>query len=415
MSSDKNDSVRSSYDLNGDDEDMIESENISTAGDLGDRALNSNRRTDPTVDILDATENGSIVEFNKLTSFPLWTSFNSSIMPLPLPQTPTPTKDKETPRLEYISCLIYLSFFAVLGVLARYLVMKFFGPTVAGVTSENSPIYIGLPCNMVSSFLMGWLGIVFRDEIAGLSDHLAIGLTTGFLGSLSSFSTWNQKMLELFVNGQYVFAFVGFLLGFFLIAYSIRLGIGTAKCLKEVVKERTKYKTGSFGCKFKHRHLVVMAVLLVMLCVLWSVSGKLLKNDFDSEGGSLWMACLVAAPGVWIRWFLARLNGRGLGKTRQLKWVPFGTLIVNVSSATIMGGLSFLQKEVEEKKYHTILIGIKLGFSGCLSTISAFIAEYNAMEESSKNWRAYAYAFTTLLLSFVFGILIYCVPIWTRT
>ncbi|WCJ44604.1 camphor resistance CrcB family protein [Euphorbia peplus] len=399
-------SMRSSYDMNRDDEDRIESENISTAGDIGDRALSSNRRTDPTVDILDATENGSIGP-DKFTS---------------LPQTSPTSTDKETPKilppiLEYISCLIYLSFFAILGVLARYLVMKFFGPTVAGVTSEHSPIYIGLPCNMVSSFLMGWLGVVFRDEIASVSDHLAIGLTTGFLGSLSSFSTWNQKMLELIVDGLYVYAFVGLILGFFLIAYSIKLGIGTAKCLKEVVKERTKDKIDGFSFSFgvKHPHLVVMAVLLVMLCILWSVSGKMLENDFDGEGGSLWMACLVGAPGVWIRWFMARFNGRGLGRKRQLKWVPFGTLIVNVSSTIIMGALSVVQKEVEAKKYHTILIGIKLGFSGCLSTIAAFIAEYNAMEESTKNWRAYAYALTTLFISFGLGILIYCVPIWAMT
>lgn len=60
---------------------------------------------------------------------------------------------------------------------------------------------------------MGWLGVVFREDISNLSDHLAIGLTTGYLGSLSSFSTWNQKMLELIVDGQWVYAFAGFLLG----------------------------------------------------------------------------------------------------------------------------------------------------------------------------------------------------------
>jgi fluoride ion exporter CrcB/FEX len=46
-----------------------------------------------------------------------------------------------------------------------------------------------------------------------VSDHLAIGLTTGYLGSLTTFSGWNQKMLDLSVDGHWVFSFVGFLIG----------------------------------------------------------------------------------------------------------------------------------------------------------------------------------------------------------
>ena len=60
---------------------------------------------------------------------------------------------------------------------------------------------------------MGWLGVVFKSDIANVSDHLAIGLTTGYLGSLTTFSGWNQKMLDLIVDGHWVFAVVGFLLG----------------------------------------------------------------------------------------------------------------------------------------------------------------------------------------------------------
>lgn len=60
---------------------------------------------------------------------------------------------------------------------------------------------------------MGWWGVVFKGDIVSVSDHLAIGLTTGYLGSLTTFSGWNQKMLDLIVDGHWVFALVGFLLG----------------------------------------------------------------------------------------------------------------------------------------------------------------------------------------------------------
>lgn len=60
---------------------------------------------------------------------------------------------------------------------------------------------------------MGWFGIVFKSDIARVSDFLAIGLSTGYLGSLTTFSGWNQKMLELSVEGRWVSAVLGFLLG----------------------------------------------------------------------------------------------------------------------------------------------------------------------------------------------------------
>lgn len=65
----------------------------------------------------------------------------------------------------------------------------------------------------VGSFLMGWFGVVFKGDISRASEHLAIGLTTGYLGSLTTFSGWNQKMLELAVAGHWLFSALGFLIG----------------------------------------------------------------------------------------------------------------------------------------------------------------------------------------------------------
>lgn len=60
---------------------------------------------------------------------------------------------------------------------------------------------------------MGWFGVVFKRDISRVSDFLAIGLTTGYLGSLTTFSGWNQKMLELSVEGHWVLSVLGFLIG----------------------------------------------------------------------------------------------------------------------------------------------------------------------------------------------------------
>ena len=87
---------------------------------------------------------------------------------------------------------------------------------------------------------------------------------------------------------------------------------------------------------------------MLMLGLLWSLSGILLREEFsnDTDKAQLWLGCLVGPLGVWIRWLLARLNGRGLGRAGRLRWIPFGTLIANVSASCIMAALATVKKAV---------------------------------------------------------------------
>ncbi|KAG8491769.1 hypothetical protein CXB51_015076 [Gossypium anomalum] len=413
-------------------DDDIGSEAVSEAGDIGDRALQSNRHSVSSSCRLSldlAMEGGSVIHPEDLHKVSVASPVPEDVTsPLPVDPLKGPGDEKQEKQglsmsLEYISCLIHLSVFGILGVFTRYLLEKLFGPSLLGVTSNETIVYPNLPSNMVGSFLMGWWGVVFKGDISQVSDILAIGLTTGYLGSVTTFSGWNQKMLDLSVDGHWVQAILGFLIGLFLVAYSIIFGIETAKGFRWILKKlNTRPERGvpSSNCNWtlnsSRRHLVAMLILLLVLGVLLSVSGLLLKEEFSSgsSGAQLWLACLVGPFGVWIRWFLARLNGRGLGKSGILRWLPFGTLITNVSAACIMAGLSAIEKSVNIKNFDTVANGIQLGFLGCLSTVSTFIAEFNAMRESKHPWRAYLYASTTMGISFVLGILIYNVPVWTK-
>jgi len=60
---------------------------------------------------------------------------------------------------------------------------------------------------------MGWLGVVFKADTSRVSEHLAIGPTTGYLGSLTTFSGWNQKMVELIATRHWLLFVLGFLIG----------------------------------------------------------------------------------------------------------------------------------------------------------------------------------------------------------
>jgi fluoride ion exporter CrcB/FEX len=69
----------------------------------------------------------------------------------------------------------------------------------------------------LGSFLMGWFGIIFKADIRQISDHLIVGITTGYMGSLTTFSGWNQKMIVLSSKGHWVYAIAGIVLGIFII------------------------------------------------------------------------------------------------------------------------------------------------------------------------------------------------------
>lgn len=393
--------------------DDVESEAVSEAGDIGDRVLHSNRysasgRNRVSIDSANETGSGVLVPSN--------TVLNNDHKQL--------EHEEDIPWLfEYVSYLLHLAVFGILGVLTRYLLQKLFGPDVVGATSDRSYMYLDLPSNMVGSFLMGWLGVVFKADISKFSEHLAIGLSTGYLGSLTTFSGWNQKMLDLSVQGQWVFAVLGFVVGLCLAGFSIIAGIDTAQLFKSYLESSNKLpqsdpsnrKPINILTTYKSKFAIAL-VQLLMLVLLWTISGVFLKREFHNGGAlaQLWLGCLVGPFGVWIRWFLARLNGRGLGKSGLFKWIPFGTLLANVSAACIMAALATIKKAVDTKDCTTVASGIQFGFLGCLSTVSTFMAEFNAMRVSNHAWRAYLYALITICMSFAMGTLIYSVAVWVK-
>ncbi|KAM4080689.1 hypothetical protein ACJW30_11G036600 [Castanea mollissima] len=291
-------------------DDDIESEIVSEAGDIGDRALHSNRHSESSshrFSVDHALENGvsapnsedTLLHLNRYWSRDPPTMTTISVV------TPLPEEIISPLSIDAIVCSKDKK-----QVLTRYVLQKLFGPGVAGLTNDENILYLDLPSNM--------------------------------------------KMLDLIVDGHWMLAVLGFLVGLFLAAYSVIFGIETAKGFKWLLTRQnacTGSRTPSSSSNwrvdsFKH-HLPVIVVLILMLGLLWGVCGALLREEFrsGSSGAQLWLACFVGPPGVWIRWFLARLNGRGLGKAGLFKWVPFGTLAANVSAACIMAALSTVKKK----------------------------------------------------------------------
>ncbi|CAL9079561.1 unnamed protein product [Musa textilis] len=320
--------------------------------------------------------------------------------------------------LDYISYLSHLAVLGILGVYTRYLLQKLFGPGLLRLTGDN-PLYLDLPSNMLGSFLMGWIGFVFKADILHVSEHLLVGLSTGYLGSLTTFSGWNQKMLESSSKGHWVYTVAGLILGIFLVNYSIIVGVGCAGGLRRSIIgwcEKRTTNLEKWRVNNRNKHVVVMAAFLLIWCLLWTLSGEFFRVKLNrvSNSAVLWLAFLVGPPGVWLRWRLARLNGRGIGSKRMLKWLPIGTLLANVLASGIMAAVAIISKAVNTKRCTIIVSGFQLGFLGCLSTVSTFAAEIYVMWKTGHGWRAFFYIIVTIVPSFTLGTLIYSVPIWFK-
>lgn len=326
--------------------------------------------------------------------------------------------------LDYISYMIHLAVFGEFGVFTRYLLQKLFGPDLLSLIDDDTPLYLDLPANMLGSFLMGWFGVVFKSDIRNiLSDQIVVGLTTGYLGSLTTFSGWNQKMVSLSSGGHWVFAVAGIILGILLVNESIRLGVESAEALRRSLVEKFNQEPGRTQPRLEcwrvdnyQRHLIVMISLLLILLAILGLSGALVTTELDRvrNGAVLWLGCLVGPLGVWGRWYLARLNGQGIGRKEFLKWLPMGTLLANVLAACLMAALATISKVVNTKRCGIIVSGVQFGFLGCLSTVSTFVAEVYAMRQSGHSGRALAYVALTVITSFALGTLVYSVPVWAK-
>lgn len=319
-------------------------------------------------------------------------------------------------RLEYFSILAYLAFFGIIGVLIRYgLEVLFYD--VLSVTREGTILYTDLPANVVGSFFMGWVGIVFKKEILLLSEPLAIGLSTGLMGSITTYAGWNQKMVDLLTTGDVGAALSGLLLGMAIAQMSLLAGIDSARGLKLATAaklrwDQTQHDLENAGKQSPVNLHVSLAVIAFATTCLWGAALVLLIRGHSSQSlNILWLACLVAPPGVWTRWHLARFNGKGVGG--RLKWLPVGTLLANLIGASLRAVLGLLQYVVTNHNAPLFIGGLQLGFLGCLTTVSTFAAEVYTMHVGPMRLKAYIYTILTLGLGLVLGALLFSAPALT--
>lgn len=93
--------------------------------------------------------------------------------------------------------VLYIAFFGAMGCVARY----YLSGWVYDLLGRTMP-YGTFAVNVIGAFLIGLI-VEFSLRSSLVSQELRVGLTIGFLGGLTTFSTFSYETFRLLESGQF--------------------------------------------------------------------------------------------------------------------------------------------------------------------------------------------------------------------
>lgn len=265
--------------------------------------------------------------------------------------------------------------------------------------------------NIVGSFIMGIF--VPLDKLFSPS-YMAwyIGVTTGYCGSCTTFSTWQKVTAEKLVNGQLFDGLMTLLFTFCTSYMALIFGkhIGEAifqrpvRCWRgqrfgevAVTITNTDMSTTQVGLGSSFsRYMYLLIVTVCMSAAIWIA----LFLDTSSESRRKWWVAAALGPiGSLTRYFLLLNN-------RNRPTFPLFTFIVNVCasviSTVILAVFVRLSGEDKNEKWMAYDLwfnyGVGAGILGCFSTVSTFVNELRKLSDTNMFY-AYRYGLLSVLVS----------------
>lgn len=300
------------------------------------------------------------------------------------------------PRSSFYNQILLILPFSVLGVYCRIILQ---GATPPGLVNY-------LSSQVVGSFVIGY---VFHNKDL-LHPDIFVAISTGFCGSVTTFSTWQLDVVEAIVGvpGSQTYAggkayvwfqdqIVGFAVPYVALIYGKILSKYSQAWLRKNIAKvfpRTDDST-------KMDNLILsFSILSFILGLTGVIIGASLVPDITT------FSLIFAAPGAWLRFLLSRhLNPLSM----KFFW---GTFIANILASVISGimfGITTLY--VFPTLSCQAIWAVEIGFSGALSTISTFVNEIHIL---TKRKYAIIYGFTSVLIAQALLIVIAGSFVWTQ-
>jgi CrcB protein len=101
--------------------------------------------------------------------------------------------------------MLFIALGGSIGALARFGIAKFVNQISGGVFPWGT-----MTVNFIGLFVIGFLYELFEKTL--VPSEIRLFLTVGFLGALTTFSTYGMETVTLFRNGQYGAAIVNIVL-----------------------------------------------------------------------------------------------------------------------------------------------------------------------------------------------------------
>ena len=258
---------------------------------------------------------------------------------------------------------------------------------------------------IVGALLIGVL-VVYKGRIQEKYLVIYTALSTGFCGSLTTFSSWNVEAAQVLMQFNHtstwnsnehahytsgVGYFTVLLLGFGMPIAAVMLGKNIAKSCESVL-EKMKVKQHTSGWTVPKVIIsvsificyITVSVTIIGLCVYYS-------NYF------LLFSLLLGSIGTYVRWQLSSLDNIS---TVCFKEFPIGTFLANMLGSIILAvttiAIVYYRDETEIDSINTALLtGVASGLCGSLTTVSTFVVQLSSMPFH----KAILYAFVSLLTS----------------
>ncbi|EDK47284.1 conserved hypothetical protein [Lodderomyces elongisporus NRRL YB-4239] len=344
--------------------------------------------------------------------------------------TPTSSKEKKQPPIlvqkytKYQPIILNIVHGSIWGVLVRkglMLLTSYDGSYLSGVIWANFTACLVMGFAVDNDSL--WLQLLSKEgEKAGLyptkaSIPVYTGLTTGFCGTVSSFSTVildsfnraaNTNIGHTYHPPNAAYGIMNFL-AVVLAEFGLSVtGFHMGKHLSSAIASGSGNKKFSISPKqyiLLERFSMIMAICLVVItCVLLGVK--------DEGAWRNWTFAMFFAPfGAILRFYMSKYLNSTVAN------FPMGTFSANLLGSLFLaiftllgrGKLTHGSQLVTHIMGCHVLTGLDDGFCGALTTVSTFVAELFGL----KTQYSYRYGVASVLLSFAVMVLILGSYNWT--
>ncbi|KAJ7095447.1 CrcB-like protein-domain-containing protein [Mycena belliarum] len=286
--------------------------------------------------------------------------------------------------------------FSVFGVLARL-------GLSALATYSGQSIFPLAYAQATGCLIMGFC-LALKEPFSRYYPPLYTALTTGFCGSLTTFSGWQLDIFKSWLNVGNAprSALSDVMDGLCKTVFTFSISLASLLFGMHIASEISPYfRPAPAPGKSFQRFISVLGVCTYAATL---PAYFLLPRDYRHRATS---ALLFSFPGTLTRYLLSTLLNTALPA------FPLGTYTANASGTALLGTFHVLQSttsRVLSPASCTVLQGLGDGYCGCLTTVSTFAAEIATLKTAAHKYR---YALGTWVTGQLILVLIVGSLVWS--